>query len=73
MLLTFEENNQAKAKAKSSGRKESISGLLLALMTNEKNTATTRKLVEFIALDDQLFSVVEDQGFRIDAALEPTM
>lgn len=55
----FEASNRAKAKAK-----EPANGPLLALMSSEKSKATTRKLMEFMALDDQPFSVVEDQGFR---------
>lgn len=33
-------------------------------MISEKSKATTRKLMEFMALDDQPLSVIEDQGFR---------
>uniref|UniRef100_A0A096M0C2 Uncharacterized protein n=1 Tax=Poecilia formosa TaxID=48698 RepID=A0A096M0C2_POEFO len=35
-----------------------------ALMRSEKNIATTKKVLEFMALNEQPFSVVEDGGFR---------
>lgn len=59
----FEASNQVKAKV-ASGSKEPASSPLFTFMSNEKSKATTRKLMEFMALDDQPFSVMEDPGFR---------
>lgn len=48
----FEASTQAKAKAKASGSTEVGSGPMLAAMSSAKNTATTGKIMEFMAMDD---------------------